>query len=261
MPAFDWRSASDSEVDRQYSPSQFSLRPIEEYLKEYGDISARAGNPASLRRRGAPLLIYVHGGYWQKLSASESLFNATDAQQHGVSLAAVEYTLAPAATIEQIIDECIEQIHEMVRECSPSRVALAGCSAGAHLVASCLQRDSVRAVVDYAVLLSGIYDLRPLVRTTTNAPLFLDVARAERLSPMFHNFNEFPEALVAVGRHEPPEFIRQSHDFAARIRATPAMVVEGRDHFNLPYDLLSAGTVVGGWVLDRLIDQHGGSGQ
>lgn len=261
MSAFDWRSASDSEVDRQYSPSQFSLRPIDEYLREYHDISARAGDPTSLRHHGAPLLIYIHGGYWQQLGASDSLFNAADAKQHGVSLAALEYTLAPVATIEQIIDECIEQVVEVVRECSPSRVALAGCSAGAHLVASCLQDESVRAAVDYAVLLSGIYDLRPLVRTATNAPLFLDEDRAAQLSPLLHPVDRLPEALVAVGRHEPPEFIRQSRDFASHIRSAPAVVVDDRDHFNLPYDLLSAGTVVGDWVLNRLIGHNEGSQQ
>lgn len=249
---FDWRTAADEDVERQYSPSRFSLRPIEDYLREYADLSARAGDPPSLRIPGAPLLVYIHGGYWQQLSASDSLFNAADAQRHGVSLAAVEYALAPRATIEQIVGECISEVLDIVADCDPSFVVLAGCSAGAHLVASCLHHASVADIVDAAVLLSGIYDLRPLVRTTTNDVLSLDVERAARLSPLFFQYDQFPKSLVAVGRHEPSEFIRQSHDFAMRVTGSSAVVVEQRDHFGLPYDLLSEGTVVGDWVLEQM---------
>lgn len=253
--AFDWRTATDEEVERQYSPSRFSKRPIEDYLREYADLSAGAGEPRSLCHRGRPMLLYVHGGYWQRLSAADSLFNAADARRHQISLAAVEYTLAPQASIEQIIEECVDEVRVLIEEYLPSRVVVAGCSAGAHLVASCLQDSSIRSAVDGAVMLSGIYDLRPLVRTSTNGPLGLDEARAERLSAMFMEFDRLgsmPPCLVAVGSHESTEFIRQSREFAARVGTTPALVVQGRDHFDLPYELLDADTAVGEWVLECL---------
>ncbi len=252
MEDFDWRSASDADLERQYSPSQFARRPLEEYIDEYKRLSGDAGNQLTLRRRGAPLLIYIHGGYWQQLSAADSLFNAADARHHGVSLAAVEYSLAPRATIEQIIEECVCEVMRFIEECAPSRVVLAGCSAGAHLVACCLQHDEVRERVDAAVFLSGIFDLRPLVRTTTNKALHLDDPRAQRLSPMFFDFAGVPDCLVAVGGHEPPEFIRQSRDFAHVLGAEPVRVVDHRDHFDLPYDLLAVNSEVGDWVLARL---------
>lgn len=215
-------------------------------------MSARAGAPESLLRRGRRLLVYIHGGYWQQLSAAESLFNAADARRHGVSLAAVEYSLAPKATIEQIIEECVEQVRAIVDEWSPSRVVLAGCSAGAHLVAWCLRDPSVRDRVDAAVFLSGIFDLRPLVSTSINEPLHLDDERARRLSPMFFTGPHFVPSLVAVGGHEPPAFIKQSRDFARVVGCAPARVIGHRDHFDLPYDLLADGTEVGDWVLARL---------
>jgi hypothetical protein len=62
-----------------------------------------------------------------------------------------------------------------------------------------------------------------------------------------------PQALLAVGRYEPPEFIRQNAEFAGLLStfnvATTATVVEDRDHFDLPYDLLQSGTQVGDWCL------------
>ena len=76
--ALDWRSADAAEVDHEYSPSRFSKRPLDEYLREYAELSAPfAGTDTVVP--GRPLLIYVHGGYWQRLSAADSLFNAAGA--------------------------------------------------------------------------------------------------------------------------------------------------------------------------------------
>ncbi|MEY4366011.1 MAG: hypothetical protein RLZZ305_1355 [Actinomycetota bacterium] len=254
--ALDWRSADAAEVDHEYSPSRFSKRPLEEYLHEYAELSAPyAGTDTVVP--GRPLLVYVHGGYWQRLSAADSLFNAADAVACGVSLHAVEYTLAPMATIEQIVGECIADIVGVLdRACAP-RVVLAGCSAGAHLAAMCAMSGDLAGRVDSAVLLSGIFDLRPLVRTQTNDPLGLDDARASALSPLLLPLERFAaRAMVAVGGHESSEFIRQTADFAARLRAAGVdvdqAVAADRDHFDLPYDILRAGTAVGDHVLSVL---------
>ncbi|MEY3690874.1 MAG: hypothetical protein RJB57_529, partial [Actinomycetota bacterium] len=208
-------------------------------------------------RQGQPLLVYIHGGYWQRLSAAESLFNAADAATHGVSLHAVDYTLAPAATVEAIVDECVADVARVIDAAGAPRVALAGCSAGAHLAAMCAMSPVLAGRIHCAVLLSGIYDLRPLVRTSTNDPLGLDEARAAALSPQLLTMTGFaPHAVVAAGRHDPPEFIRQSAEFAERLRTagvdTVHELVEDRDHFDLPYDILRSGTVVGDHVLGRL---------
>ena len=254
--ALDWRSADAAEVDREYSPSRFSKRPLEEYLREYAELSAPfAGSDTVIP--GRPLLVYVHGGYWQRLSAADSLFNAADAAALGVSLHAVEYTLAPAATVEQIVGECIADIVAVLDRARAPRVVLAGCSAGAHLVAMCAMSVELAGRVDSAVLLSGIYDLRPLVRTPTNDPLGLDEPRAAALSPLLLPLERFaPRAMVAVGGHESAEFVRQTAEFAARLDGAGVdvghAVVADRDHFDLPYDILRTGTAVGDHVLSVL---------
>ncbi|MFM8793585.1 MAG: alpha/beta hydrolase [Acidimicrobiales bacterium] len=254
---FDWRTADAAEVDLQYSPSRFSKRPLEEYVREYAELSAPWVGTTTVRQ-GQPLLVYIHGGYWQRLSAAESLFNARDAAIHGVSLHAVDYTLAPAASVEEIVRECIADVSRVLDGAGAPRVVLAGCSAGAHLVAMCAMSAQLAGRVDCAVLLSGIYDLRPLVRTPTNDPLGLDEARAAALSPQLLGIDGFARhAVVAVGRHDPPEFVRQSAEFADRLRDTGVdtvhELVEDRDHFDLPYDVLRRGTVVGDHVLGRLL--------
>ena len=256
MSAFDWRTASDDEVDHEYSPSRFALRPLTEYFAEYRERSARRA-AADLLVPGRPLLVYIHGGYWQRLSAAESLFDADDAVSHGVSLHAVEYTLAPAATIPQMIAECIRDVLAVVERLQPVRTVLAGCSAGAHLAAMCARDPRVAGRIDGVALLSGIYDVRPFVRTGDNAAVGLDDASAAEVSPqLLDGPTGLRRALCAVGGHESSEFIRQNAGYAALLRGrgcdTVDAVVGHRDHFDLPYDLLARGTVVGDWVLDTL---------
>ena len=256
MSNFDWTSASDDEVDHQYSPSRFALKPLDDYLAEYAQLSSPFRN-VSLTSHGAPLLIYIHGGYWQRLSADDSLFNAADAQSVGVSLHAVEYTLAPHATIAEIVNECAGDVIRVIEHLQPSRVVIAGCSAGAHLTAMCVRRSDIQKKVDGIALLSGIYDVRPIVRTPTNEPLHLTAETAADISPqLLPAVPSPPKALLAVGEHESSEFIRQNKAFGELLQVNGAdvtvSVIPERDHFNLPYDLLRSQTSVGDWVIDIL---------
>ncbi len=256
MSRFDWRTATDAEVDREYSPSQFATRPLDHYLAEYARLSEPYRSRV-LTRVGAPLLVYVHGGYWQRLSAADSLFNAADALDQGVSLHAVEYTLAPHARVSAMVDECIADIRRVIGELRPSSTVIAGCSAGAHLAAMCARDPDVAARIDGVALLSGIYDVRPIVRTPTNEPLGLTVESATEVSPQLLPASvPLGRALLAVGQHESSEFIRQNLEYGERLAQngtdTVIRVVDNRDHFDLPYDLLRSGTVVGDWVLGVL---------
>jgi len=256
--SFDWRTASDDEVELEYSPSRHALRPLAEYLAEYNTLSAPYWE-RELCSPGQPMLIYIHGGYWQRLSAEESLYNAADAGRLGISLHSVEYTLAPAADIPQMINECVQSIASVIAEYSPSRVVLSGCSAGAHLAAMSAINADVAQYLDGVALLSGIFDVQPFTRISDNEALQLTLEEAAAVSPLLMEIPQFaPHALCAVGTAESGEFIRQSIDMADHLKrhgvqATSA-VVPNRDHFNLPYDLLREGTVVGDWVLNIL--QH-----
>jgi arylformamidase len=256
MSGFDWRTATPEEVDFQYSPSKFAKRPLDEYLKEYSTRSATI-DAVGVRQAHKPLLIFFHGGYWQKLSAADSLFNGPDAMAEGIALHAVEYTLAPHVSIAEMIDECIADVSRTITELAPTRVILAGSSAGAHLAAMCTRDEFVASHVDGVALLSGIYDVRPLVVTPTNDPLHLTTESAADISPQLLPLPYVvPNALLAVGGHEPPEFIRQNAEFGQRLlnegSAVQILVEEHLDHFDLPYDLLKRGTKVGDWCLNIL---------
>lgn len=260
MTGFDWQTATDGEVDHEYSPSRFAKKPLDEYLAEYDTLSAPHRRQV-LASAGAPLLVYIHGGYWQRLSAADSLFNASDAVRHGVSLHAVEYTLAPAATVHQIVQECVADVRRVLGLLDPVSVVVAGCSAGAHLAAMCAREPDIAARIDGIALLSGIYDVRPIVRTPTNDPLGLTPGSAAEVSPMLLPTTvPTKRALLAVGAYESSEFVRQNREYGERLARdgtdVQTEVVADRDHFDLPYDLLSPGTVVGEWVLGVLKGNH-----
>jgi len=110
------------------------------------------------------------------------------------------------------------------------------------------------------VLLSGIYDLRPLVVTDTNDPLHLTPELAIAVSPqLLAPTHGLARALCAVGESESSEFIRQNAEYADHLKlsdtGTETIVVPNRDHFDLPYDLLRRGTVVGDWALAQLLKE------
>jgi arylformamidase len=256
MSGFDWRTATPDEVDFQYSPSKFAKRPLADYLADYTSRSAEV-DTSLLQQQGSPLLIFIHGGYWQSLSAADSLYNGPKAIQEGVSFRAVDYTLAPDASIKEIINECIVDVKKTIAELQPTRVVIAGSSAGAHLTAMCARDEEISSRINGVALLSGVYDLRPLVCTPTNGPLHLTLETATEVSPQLLPLTSFaPQAMLAVGRHEPPEFIRQNAEYAETLVnngvTVTTSVVEDRDHFDLPYDLLQRGTQVGDWCLNIL---------
>ncbi len=263
----DWRSLSEAEREREYSPSSCIGGDYRPYLRAYAERSeaARRAHPPETFRYGPgerqtidlfmpagvahpPILVFFHGGYWQELSKQESAFAAPQCLTHGIAYAAVDYTLAPRATLSAIVDECRAAV---ARLADVGPLVVAGSSAGAHLGAM-VANEQVKG----AVLVSGIYDLEPLIGTSINAALGLDVSEAGRNSPMHRSLVGFPPSLVCWGDNETDQFKRQSALFATSLHAAGAMcsVFEcpGRNHFDVILDLADPATELGRRTLDLL---------
>ena len=281
----DWRSLSAAERDREYSPSSCVGGDIQPFLTEYGEASTTArswsqdqGFALRTLSYGAldsqtvdvvtpesdlsPLVVFIHGGYWQALSKLESFAPAPGFLSRGVAYAAVDYTLAPAATIEEIIAECrhaVSMICEKADELGidVNRIVIAGSSAGGHLAAMVSLNPTVSWRPAAMVLLSGIYELEPLIGTHINDALDLDVAAAHRSSPARLRIASPPSALVAWGEDETAQFKCQSRLFAQRLRAAGADTTEhevaGRNHFDILTDLGREASELGA-VVHRLIE-------
>lgn len=206
------------------------------------------------------LLVFIHGGYWQELSAEDSLFPAMGCVRQGMGFAAINYTLAPGASVADIVAECRMAMSWLFSNAGTlgldsRRIVIAGSSAGAHLAAMTALpgwykgRDGQPTPVRAAVLVSGIYALEPLVGTSINNALGLNVTTARQVSPALLPLAGFPETLVCWGADETSEFKRQSSSFASRLTAQgthcDVFEIEGRNHFDVIMALADSSTVLG----------------
>lgn len=223
----------------------------------------RPARSAGAAARQRALLVYVHGGYWQELSAGESLWAAASCLENGHAFAAIDYTLAPAARLEQIVDECRAAMRWLQARADAlgidaARIVVAGSSAGAHLAAMVALPDARPAPVlpRAAVLVSGVYWLEPLVGTSINAALGLDAARARALSPGLQRLQGFAPSMVCWGEVETDAFKAQGRGFAAALAAAGSrcetIEIAARNHFDVVLDLADGNTALGRWTLARL---------
>ena len=269
----DWRAWPLERLEREYSPSSRvpAIGPLLDAYRTRSEAAHAALRCATLAYgddpdeaidvfpagADAPLIVWVHGGYWQELSRRDSAFGALDAVPRGIAWAAVGYTLAPRASLARIVDQVRRAVRALASGAADlgvdrRRIWLAGSSAGAHLAAMALL-DAGAARPAGALLLSGVYDLRPLVPTYVNRALGLDEARAWAASPLSHPMPPTGPVLVAWGEHETASFVAQSRAFATALGpAATTLEVAGRNHFDVVHDLADAATPLGS-VVDRMI--------
>ncbi len=201
-----------------------------------------------------PAVIAIHGGYWRQLSRHDTAFMARTFADAGVATVVVDYTLAPTATLEEIVRQVRASVawvyhHGRDHGLDPQRIFVTGSSAGGHLAAATMVGGSWRRehelpddVVKGGMPISGLFDLRPLVDSFANEWLFLDPSRAAALSPMLHVAGlPRPRAIVAVAEHDGSGFLQQSADFQAAWSASGGeaslLVVPGRHHYDVFLDL------------------------
>lgn len=166
-------------------------------------------------RRGAPTLLFFHGGYWQHNAKDGFSFVAEGPLASGINVAVAGYTLAPAARMDAIAAEALSAVSWLGARlgdwgADPDRLFAAGWSAGGHLTALVMGEPAIRG----GIAISGIYDLEPIRLSYLNDKLGLDPPEARRNSPLLHLPASAGRLIVAVGDAELPELRRQSRDYA-----------------------------------------------
>ena len=197
---------------------------------------------------GAPLLVFFHGGYWQRGDKSVYSFVAEAFVARGVSVALVNYSLCPAVRVGDIVAQAQRALAWLWRHadelaCSRERWFVAGHSAGGHIAARmmgthwpALDAALPARMLKGAVLLSALFDLEPVCHTSINEALGMDTAKARAESPLQHRPATDAPQLVAVGGAETPDFHRQADvyekAFGARV-PLQRCTVDGCDHFDM----------------------------
>jgi len=188
---------------------------------------------------GGPIVVFIHGGYWQALDGSSFSHCARGLNAHGISVAVPTYDLCPAVTVADIITQMRMASRELVKFGCP--LVVSGHSAGGHLAACMLASDwkafdasLPRDLVSAAYAISGLFDLPPLVETSINRALRLDLASAKTASPLFWNPPAHGSLDAVVGGNESAEYFRQSRSIVeawGRGIATRFGTVADADHF------------------------------
>jgi arylformamidase len=281
MPALYRQFTTQAEIDAQYDVER-SVPDFTVYARHYVDESRLARHrlrctldvpygptrdetldifPAGAP--GAPVFVFIHGGYWRMLSSKEFSCVALGLHELGITTVVVNYALCPKVSIDEITRQMRAAVAWVLRRIDrhggdPARVVLGGHSAGGHLTAMCLQTDWAG---DYglptdplagAVMISGLFDLRPLRWSNMQPMLQLDDGVIRRNSPLFHVRRCATPALISWGGDEPGEFRRQSDDFLAawqaagnRARRWPQA---GRNHFDAIYGFEDARSPLAQWI-------------
>ena len=166
------------------------------------------------------LVMFVHGGYWKAFDKSVWSHLAAGAVASQWSVAIPSYTLAPQARLADIATE-IETALACAASLAEGPIRLAGHSAGGQLVTRIACSNSgllpkTRSRIAHVLSISGVHDLRPLLKTAMNETLRLDEAEAQTQSPALLEPAEGTSLTCWVGANERPEFLRQN-DLLANI--------------------------------------------
>jgi arylformamidase len=206
--------------------------------------------------RAAPLIVYIHGGYWQLGGRQDTAFMARAFNAAGIDVAIPSYSLCPAVSVMQIIEElrcCLLALWAATKK----HPVVAGHSAGGHLTAAMLATDwrqvpDVPAdLVRAGCAISGVFELAPLIPTTMNNALRLDHQAALDASPLLWPPPPAGRTLVAaVGSEETSEFHRQSRAMTdawakAGLR-TEYLSIAGTNHFTVVDELTRPDSVLFG---------------
>jgi acetyl esterase/lipase len=257
----DWHKMNRQEIDLGLNNSLAvagSAELVADWERRSGEMRARFSDHIDLSygprernridflkaRDNAPTLLFIHGGYWQARAKEVFTLCAEGPMAHGINVALIGYTLAPGATLDQIVAEIHAGIDFLAGQlpalsANRSGIVVSGWSAGGHLTAMALSNPHVRG----GMAISGIYDLEPIRHSYLDEKLRLDEAMSSRNSPMMQAGGAIKPLSLVVGSAELPLLRRQSASFACH-RARYGLPVSyeeipGANHFTILNEMMS----------------------
>ncbi len=261
--------ATQEEIDAAYNPTSTVADPDAMFRSWFARSAATAAElPCRLGVKygptraeycdvfpageGAPIHVFVHGGYWRRFSARDHAFVARPLVAAGITTVVMNYALCPSVTLEEIVRQTRANIawafaHAAEFGADSSRLTISGHSAGGHLVAMAAATDWAgdydlpADVVKGIVSISGVFDLGFVPYSYLQPKVQASWDQVERLSPQRHLPSAAPPLVVAVGGEEPAEFRRQSRDYHAALGtaglASTYLEPAGKNHLTVLEEL------------------------
>ncbi|RWB70527.1 MAG: alpha/beta hydrolase [Mesorhizobium sp.] len=203
------------------------------------------------KRDRLPVHMFIHGGYWRMFSKRDYSYVADTVTDAGAIAVIVDYALMPSVRMATIVDQirrARQWIHDHIASYGgdPGRLTVSGHSAGAHLATMLFDDNTRPSGIKSALLLGGIYDLRPLQESFLAAEIAITDDEVERFSPISHRFDRGVAVEISVGAEETPPFHSQAAAFAANLERQGLVVsrtsLAGANHMSSVRDLGIAGT-------------------
>jgi len=230
----NWAPTQAAILSRYGADSASVRRAYPPRTERYGDTEAevldifapRQAAPANteLPVTGVPILMFIHGGAWLRLTKDDASAPAPTFVDRGAAWVVPNFANVRQVGLAEMAEQCRRALAWVVSNAAgfggdPGRVFLAGHSSGAHLggvllttdwAARGMQADPVRG----ALLMSGLYELRPAMLSSRRNDVHVTEAEIAALSPMRHLDRITCPVIVSWGDQESPEFKRQSRVFA-----------------------------------------------
>ena len=256
--AYDQRvwAPNAGEVIKRYSTDSAAVRERLAFTTvQYGpstDETMDVFRPAAAPGQTAPIHLHLHGGAWQSLTRSDVSFLAPTFVDSGAIYVALNFSTMPAATLPEMMAQCrraIAWLHAHAGEIGgdAERIHVSGHSSGAHMAGVLLATDWAAqglppTVLKSGVLLSGMYDLEPVMLSSRSKYVKLLAQEVDELSAIHHLDRIHAPVVASYGDKESPEFKRQSATFVSGATGkgmTAALIPAGPlTHFEMPYVLL-----------------------
>jgi acetyl esterase/lipase len=260
MDEFVWRGMTRAQLDAAYNNSAavknsgdkladwqrrsdiVRVRQAELLDLKYGPRPRNRIDAFRCGRQRAPLLVYIHGGYWQRNAKEFYACLAEGPLARGIDVALIGYTLAPDATLTEIVAEARAALRWLRVEgpglgLATKKLIVSGWSAGGHLTAMSV------GDADAGLAISGIYDIEPCRLNYLNGKLNLTLDEQVALSPIRQLPSRSPPVTIAYGLAELPELQRQSREYhdARKAAGLPSelLPLAGHDHFSILEELAS----------------------
>ena len=193
------------------------------------------------------VVLYIHGGYWQRGDKSVYSFIAEPFVNRGYSVAVMNYQMCPDVRLFEITPQVRNAVKWIWRNADElglmrNNFNIMGHSAGGHLTAemlftdwTCESDDLPKDLVHAALAVSGIYDFEPILFCSENEGLRMDDAEAKKASMIYRQPSTDVPHIVAYGLNEPPDIHRQSHSYAKTFEDDFSLLeiiaIDGADHF------------------------------
>jgi len=203
---------------------------------------------------GRPVHMFIHGGYWRMFSKRDYSYVADTITAAGAIAVIVDYALMPHVRMEVLVDQVRRAKQWVLNHIAShggdaSRFTVSGHSAGAHLASFLFHRQEAFSGVSAALLLGGLYDLKPLQSSFLHSEIAITDREVADFSPMLHSFDEGCHTVIAVGAEETPPFHKQADAFSSRLRQQGLSVtserLEGSNHMSSVRDLGLPETAIG----------------